>query len=377
MIQKSRHSKSLNTKTMKRLFICLTTLVIFSGAFAQSPEKTSYQAVVRNSSNQLVTNHEVGMKISILQGSLTGTAIYEETQTTTSNANGLVTLEIGEGDIISGTFSTIDWANGPFFIKVESDPTGETNYAIEGTSQLLSVPYALYAKMADSITGKISETDPVFDTSIAAGITSTDTTIWNNKLDSFTETQNLADVIAINNSANSQIKNITNPTDAQDAATKAYVDALKESIYNELLDAGLNGIVKDIEGNTYKTIKIGTQVWMAENLRVTKLNDGKAIQQITSIGSWPYDSTRCYCWYNNEIKYKNTYGALYNWHILDTGNICPEGWHVPKDTEWTILTDFLGGDVVAGGKMKEADTTHWLNPNIDATNESGFTALPG
>ena len=112
---------------------------------AQAPEKFSYQAVVRDGSNALVTSTDVGMQISILQGSANGVAVYMETQTPTTNANGLVSLEIGDGTVESGTFSTIDWANGPYFIKTETDPTGGTTYSIVGTSQLLSVPYALHA----------------------------------------------------------------------------------------------------------------------------------------------------------------------------------------------------------------------------------------
>jgi hypothetical protein len=135
---------------MKKLFIHIVALVYISGVFAQSPEKMSYQAVVRNNSNQLETNKAIGMQISILHGTVNGTAVYVETQTSTTNANGLVTVEIGEGIVISGSFTTIDWANGPYFIKTETDPNGGTNYTITGTSQLLSVPYALYAKTAEN-----------------------------------------------------------------------------------------------------------------------------------------------------------------------------------------------------------------------------------
>ena len=119
-------------------------------ANAQAPEKMSYQAVVRNTANNLVTNQAVGMKISILQGSITGTAVYAETQTPTSNTNGLVSFEIGAGNPLSGTFAGIDWANGPYFVKTETDPTGGINYTISGVSQLLSTPYALYAKTSGS-----------------------------------------------------------------------------------------------------------------------------------------------------------------------------------------------------------------------------------
>lgn len=121
-------------------------------ASAQSPEKMSYQAVIRNSSDALLTNKTVGMQISILQGSASGLAVYVENQAPTTNINGLVSIEIGDGTVISGAFATIDWANGPYFIKTETDPTGGTSYTITGTSQLLSVPYAMHAKTAERFT---------------------------------------------------------------------------------------------------------------------------------------------------------------------------------------------------------------------------------
>ena len=136
---------------MKSIYTILVAILITTAVFAQTPEKMSYQAVVRNSSDQLIANQSVGMQISILQSTATGTAIYVETHNTTSNANGLVSLEIGTGTVINGSFATINWANGPYFIKTETDPTGGTNYTITGTSQLMSVPYALHAKTAENV----------------------------------------------------------------------------------------------------------------------------------------------------------------------------------------------------------------------------------
>jgi hypothetical protein len=135
---------------MKWIFAFLAGCLLATSVFAQSPEKMSYQAIIRDNNNQLVTNHATGMKISILQGSASGTAVYVETHTPTTNANGLVSLEIGSGTPVTGTFAGINLANGPYFIKTETDPTGGTNYTITGTSQLLSVPYSLYAKTADN-----------------------------------------------------------------------------------------------------------------------------------------------------------------------------------------------------------------------------------
>lgn len=171
---------------MRKLFSIFTAILLTASIFGQSPEKMSYQAIIRNSSDQLVTNQYIGIQISILQGSVEGYAVYVETQTPTTNPNGLVSIEIGNGTVKSGNFSIIDWANGPYFIKTEIDPAGGTSYTITGTSQLLSVPYALHAKTAENVTGTISETDPVYNSSIAAGITGTDTTNWNNKQDQLT-----------------------------------------------------------------------------------------------------------------------------------------------------------------------------------------------
>ena len=135
----------------QKIISILTTILITASVLAQVPEKMSYQAVVRDGSNDLVTEAQVGMQISILQGSPSGTAVYVETQTPTTNTNGLVSLEIGSGTVVSGTFATIDWGNGPYFIKTETDPTGGSNYTISGTSQLMSVPYAFHAKTAESV----------------------------------------------------------------------------------------------------------------------------------------------------------------------------------------------------------------------------------
>jgi uncharacterized protein (TIGR02145 family) len=136
--------------------------------------------------------------------------------------------------------------------------------------------------------------------------------------------------------------------------------------------------VSDKEGYLYKTVLIGNQVWMAENLRTKKYNDDSDVTLVTDPTAWKALTSEAYCWYNNdEATNKPLYGAMYNWFAVNKGNLCPTGWHVPTDDEWTALTTTLGGESVAGGKLKEDGTTHWLSPNTGATNESGFTALPG
>ena len=132
-------------KIMNKLVAIFTVLATTVSLMAQAPQKMSYQAVVRNSTNVLLTNQNVGMRISIVQGNSSGVIVYMETQTPTSNANGLVSLEIGGGTVVNGNFAAIDWSNGPYFIKTETDPAGGTNYSISGTSQLMSVPYALFS----------------------------------------------------------------------------------------------------------------------------------------------------------------------------------------------------------------------------------------
>jgi len=137
---------------MNKFYTFLAAILLTTSTFAQAPEKMSYQAVIRNSSDALVANQAVGMRISILQTTATGAPVYVETQTPTTNVNGLLSLEIGAGTPVTGTFAGINWANGPYFIKTETDPAGSITYTITGTSQLLSVPYALHAKTAESVT---------------------------------------------------------------------------------------------------------------------------------------------------------------------------------------------------------------------------------
>jgi uncharacterized protein (TIGR02145 family) len=165
---------------------------------------------------------------------------------------------------------------------------------------------------------------------------------------------------------------------------KAYATNILTTSYgDEMRFKTFTDTVHDVDDNVYNTMLIGTQTWMAENLKVTKFNDKSPIPLVTKNTEWAAATKPCYCWYNNDAAaYKVTYGALYNWYVVDSGsngdkNICPTGWHVPTDEEWTILTTFLGGEDNAGGKMKETGTVHWQSPNTGASNESGFTGYPG
>ena len=137
----------------------------------------------------------------------------------------------------------------------------------------------------------------------------------------------------------------------------------------------------DIDGNVYTSVKIGTQEWMVENLKVTKYRDGTPIPNIMTGTQWRSLTTGAWCYNNNDAQYNNPYGKLYNWYaVTDPRGLAPSGWHIPTDGEWTILVNYLGGDTIAGTKMKEIGLTHWQvdNPGgVQSTNSSCFTALPG
>jgi uncharacterized protein (TIGR02145 family) len=136
-------------------------------------------------------------------------------------------------------------------------------------------------------------------------------------------------------------------------------------------------VVKDKDNNYYRIVTIGSQVWMADNLKTTRFRDSTLIPLVGDNTTWSQLPTPGYCWYNNQSDYGNTYGALYNWPAVSSQKLCPTGWHVPTDTEWISLENQLGGLSVAGGKLKEIGTEHWTVPNSGATNEMMFNGLPG
>ncbi len=159
---------------------------------------------------------------------------------------------------------------------------------------------------------------------------------------------------------------------------RAYATNSAGDGYGNEVSFATNGTVTDIDGNVYPTVKIGNQWWMAVNLKVTHYRNGEAIPNVTDNATWQALTTGAYCEYNNDINNFATYGHLYNWYtVADSRNIAPTGWHVSTDAEFEILTDYLGGYAIAGNKLRESGTTHWGWPNTGATNESGFTGLPG
>ena len=492
----------------KKTTLIITMVFCAVTLFAQAPEKLNYQAVVRNAGNALVTNTQVSVRMSILQGSTSGSAVYVETQTATTNANGLMTVEIGGGNAQQGVFADINWANGPYFLKTETDPSGGSNYSVTSTQQLLSVPYALYAKEAgNSFSGDYNDlantpviptvptnvsaftndagyittqdvpTIPTVPSNVSAfandagyltDYTETDPqyNAWNKDYNDLINTPQIptvpTNVSAFNNdvpylTAEQQILSISNDTifltggsfvklpegfsgswnDLTDKPEIPEIPTVPDSVSAFTNDAGyitmadleglldeLNALndridslenlvnnqtpavqdtvdgqpcpgvqtVTDYDGNTYNTVQIGKQCWMKENLRTTHYADGSDVPSIQIP--------------NNNGGFMPQYGYLYDWSSVMHGaassitapsgvqGICPNGWHIPSETEWTLLTDYMGSQnaYVCGGNSNNvakalASTTGWTSEqNSDGScavgsspwtnNATGFNALP-
>ena len=299
--------------TLSAAVLLIVMVLLPQQAIAQSPEGFSYQAIVRDASGTLVVNTNVGMQISMLQGSAAGTAVYVETQTPTTNANGLVSLEIGAGTVVSGNFSTIDWANGPYFIKTETDPTGGTNYSITATSQMLSVPYALYAKTAGSTQQAIPTLTSVLQQSNSAG--------------------------------SQQIKNLADPTDEQDAVTKAYTYSKAEI---DALIAGLQTQIDVINTGTYRE---GT-------VHCDPNNPTEVVDVInpTTGKTWMDRNLGA-----SQVATSSTdaaaYGDLYQWGRFADGHQCRDS----QTTSTLSSTD----QPEHGDFITNTETGDWRNPNND------------
>ena len=336
---------------MKKLYTLLA-FIATTVIFAQAPQGFNYQATVRNSAGDLIVNQNVYFKFNLMLNSASSVPVFSETHYTPTDDLGQVNIVIGQGTATVGNFSTINWGNGNYYLGIELNTSA--GYVAMGTTQLLSVPYALYA---------------------------------NSSGNAQTPTPNLASVLAVNNSANNaKITNLANPTLILDAVNKQYSDG-----GDSALQAQIDQLQAQIEAlQNYNMLQsglqIGQQAWATINLNVTTYRDGTPIPQVTDPTAWANLTTGAWCYYNNDPANGAVYGKLYNWYAVagihdndpNTPNkiLAPTGWHVPSDAEWTSLITFLGGSSVAGGKMKSTNTL-WQSPNTGANNESGFTGIPG
>ena len=532
---------------MKKLYSLLSAVLVSVSIWAQVPQSFSYQAVIRDASNTLVANQKVGVAVSILQTSEIGNVVYKETHFPTTNANGLASLSIGTGTKTDGDFSKIDWAKGPYFVKIETDITGGTSYSLTVISELMSVPYALFAANSqpgpkgdtgaegpagkDGVDGAVGPIGPKGDTGTVgaqgpAGLPGKDGKDGLNGADgkdgAVGPNGPKGDTGAIGPQGPAGLpgkdgvngKDGINGTDGKDGAVgpigpkgdtgavgpqgpaglsgkdgingkdgangvdgkdgavgpkgdtgvvgpqgpaglpgkdgavgpigpKGDTGAGPQGAKGDKGDTGLQGptgkdgkvefqnlrvsstgdtlyltngnyvvipglsaanagntgantpptsgygpTITDVDGNAYKTVYIGKQQWMGENLKTSKYSDGTPIQHVTDSSTWVALKSGAWVNYNNDPKYDAIYGKLYNGFVIrNDKNVCPTGWHVPKAGDWYYLMNELGGDSIAGDKLRSTDTTTlWLNPSeaakmgiesMIATNSSLFTALPG
>jgi uncharacterized protein (TIGR02145 family) len=319
-----------------------------SASVTTVPGKINYQGVAVGANGKPIKNGSVGLRLSVLDSTLNGGVLYSETKTVNTDASGLFATHVGGGTVTAGTFANIPWANGnDKFLKVEMDAQGGSNYQNMGTTQLVSVPYALHAGTAQSANTLRDSSGNAYQISMVNGQPT---------------------LVAVPGSSSA-----SNPGSFACGQSVTYA------------------------GESYPTVQIGTQCWFQKNLNVGSMIQGANDQTNNSI-------LEKYC-YNNDTANCSIYGGLYQWaeavqyqngasnttspSPAFSGNVkgmCPTGWHVPSDGEWCTLTTFLDSTVDcsatgwsgtdAGGKMKSTSNL-WNSPNTGATNSSGFSALPG
>lgn len=324
--------------------ILLTTLTLFISTLliAQAPALIPYQAAARDASGQPLANTNVNARFTIHDGSATGASVWQELQTVSTSALGLFTVQLGSSVPLTG----VNWSDGSKFMQVEIDLG--SGFVDIGTQQLLSVPYALHAGSVRLDVSATGDTLFVGDGSFA--------------------------VVPGISEANNDMGNVFTSGTTQHTCGSPYIHN-PDLVYGSMIDQ---------EGISYKTIVIGTQEWMAENLNTGIYRNGDSILGNLSQEEWSalyFNENGAWTYYLDAPNYSCPHGKLYNWYACaDERGLCPTGWHVPSYSDWFLLINYLGGESVAGGKMKtvgtfETGSNIWFSPNVGATNSSGFSGI--
>ena len=351
---------------LQSAMLLMTFFFISTSLHSQSPHGIPYQAVMRNLDGSIIANAIVNLTLMIHDGAASGPAVYEESQALTTNDQGLISCVVGQGSPVQGSFANIDWGNGSKFLHVLM------NGVDIGTQQLMSVPFALHS---NDVPVRVSETgDSLFvgsEVVIMPGISAANYAITvagclDNVACNYNPQATTEDGSCLIEGASC---NDNNANTINDIITVDCVCVGTPSLFVQG-----NGVT-DIDGNFYPTIILGTQEWMQKNLAVTKYRNGNALVNAINASSWNTTNGAFGIYGGSDVNNTN-YGKLYNWYAVnDSRGLCPTGWHVPTTIEWNAMEDYLGGVSVAGGKLKTIDG--WNSPNLGATNESGYTGLPG
>ena len=374
----AHQQKVQKIKTMKGVMKGSILFLFFSmisiNGFAQAPNLISYQTIIRNSNNELVSNVPVGVRISILSGSAADVLWYQEEHKVTTNLNGLAYFNIGSGTILFGTMSGIDWSKGPFYIKSETDPTGGKNYTLVVVSRLLSVPYSIYAKTAEKLSGPITELDPLFNASIAKGITAADTALWNSESDPFFNTSISKGITAVDTAYwNKKLSSFTESDPIFNASIAKGITAADTALWNSEYDPIFNAsIAKGITA-------ADTALWNSESDPIFNASIAKGITAAdTALWNSEYDPL-----FNASISKGITAADTSSWNqkvgLPQTGNTAGDilFWN---GTAWVKIQQGLPGQ---GLFLSQTGIPMWSGPafatlttNV-ATSVTNITAISG
>ena len=419
-------------KAIRKIFLPILIAMIFLSSktiFAQAPNVIPYQGVARNAAGAILSNQPISLRVSLHDNSTNGTIVFSEIHSVTTTPLGLFSANIGAGNAITGQLSNVNWGAGAKFLQIEMDATGGSNYADMGTTQLNSVPYALFAgnagsdKFVDLSNDQTISGNKTFNSNIKTngkliagsiiypntdgtqgqvlGTNGSGILSWqNNNSPWITDNTNLY---------NKSASNIGIGTNAPVASAQLDVNSINKGFLPPRMtetqrnsipgavpglmvwcsDCGADGELNVFTGHVWSNllnqppaipqVRICDQIWMRKNLDVTTYKNGDLIPEVRDSAIWNHLTTGAWCWYNNDsATYAATYGKLYNWYAVnDPRGLAPIGWHVASYDEWSSLFTCVGGYLYAGGKLKETGTTHWNEPNEGASNVVGFTALPG